>query len=219
MTTPGTRDSAAVLDHATRVTGTAAALAAAVQLGVAAELIEGPASAAALAERLDLDAVALERLLRVLAALHLVERQEERWAIHSDLVRAGGEGASNALSWLHLWSSLADHVRTGESWIAEDAEARGPIYQHVSPRLSRTFQSAARHLAEAMGSPVGRVLDVGAGGGVWSLEMLAVDDDASATGLDIDAVLEGYVANATSRGVEKRIRVQPDDYCSAPRRG
>jgi ubiquinone/menaquinone biosynthesis C-methylase UbiE len=61
-------------------------------------------------------------------------------------------------------------------------------------------------------SPPGeRVLDVGAGSGVWSLAMCARSPGTRVTALDLPAVLPGFLDRAERLGLAERIEAIPGD--------
>ena len=112
---------------------------AAVSLGVFDALVAGPKSLATLADELNADADALERLLDACAGLQLLSRRESRYentpaaAVYlcqsSPQRLTGYIGYSDKVMW-KLWANLEDAVREGTHRWKQSFNLDGPIFSH-----------------------------------------------------------------------------------------
>lgn len=176
-------------DHFERASR-AAVLATLATNGVLAALLEGPASAEVLADRLELHEGALARALDVLVAMGLLERERDTFAVDADLQAQAAQGPAPLAAVLALLQGLPQHLRTGNALVA-DRRDRGALYAKATPGLGRMFAPAARQLAELL-PPAATILDVGAGSGVWSLAMARSAPACEVTAVDLEAVLGAF---------------------------
>jgi ubiquinone/menaquinone biosynthesis C-methylase UbiE len=91
---------------------------------------------------------------------------------------------------------------------------RSNSYETLSGTLGRLFEDAAEDLAGKLPPPGDRVLDVGAGSGVWSLAMGARSPKATVIALDLPAVLSAFLHRAGSLGLADRVETIAGDYHS-----
>ena len=112
---------------------------AAVSLGIFDSLEEGPKSLATLAETLDLNPDALERLLDACIGLHLLDRRGDDYentpvastylCKRSPSRLTGYIGYSNDVMW-KLWDNLEDAIREGTHRWKQTFGWDGPIFSH-----------------------------------------------------------------------------------------
>jgi SAM-dependent methyltransferase len=190
------------------------ALAAARETGLFAAVLDSPGSAEALSARCSLDARASQRVLDLLAAAGLLEREQREYrpsrALFEYVASIPGDFASE--------SALASHttrfLRSGRP-LAEMGvgAARGASYAPVVEGLGRMFDDAAGEIASQLAARVAprRILDVGCGSGVWSLALAERLPEARVTGVDFPDVLEAFEARATRLGLAARARRLPGD--------
>lgn len=183
--------------------------------GLLAHLAEHPSSAADAAGALGLDPSAVSLVLEVLRTAEIVDGGDGRYtippALRRELDGPGGEPAGNAL----VWSGAPELVRRGRTMLRGDAGDRGATYPAMVGRLGVMFRTAAAALARALapGLPAGaRILDVGAGSGVWSLSLLEQRSDARATALDLPPVVTRFEGAARERGLADRVESIAGDY-------
>lgn len=168
--------------------------------GLLDALDRGADTADNLAHRCGLDLRATRLVLDALAGLGVCDVDAEgRYA------RPGG------LERTMPWASLPAFLASGEVHPAIDGEARGPAYAAVVPMLGERFARWAARLAEAL--PVAeRILDVGAGSGVWSLAMAARSATAHVTALDLPEVLPAFERRARAVGLGARTATLAGSY-------
>jgi SAM-dependent methyltransferase len=162
---------------------TAAAVTAAVELGVLDRIDRGPAHAAVIAEECGLSRRGTELLLSALAGI--------------GLIRTAGDGHYVAaadprdVSWLvETWSGLPAALCTGGGVAAAHTpQGAAALYPNVVPRLAVMFADAAERAADFLAAPNLRVLDVGAGGAPWSIALAKRTRTCRVTAVDLPAVL------------------------------
>lgn len=208
----------------TELVGVAAAL------GLAERLSDGPKSAAELARELSVDADALHRVLRALAALRLLRRDGERFAGTRLLsgLRAHLPQASHdfALYWasrsnVSAWSELLGSVRSGDgafervhgrsiwAWFDEHPEERdtfaramGGLTHLVAPLVARRYPW----------SELGSVCDVGGGRGMLLSEILQRHPHLRGILCDAPGVLDTAGPLLEARGVSARVELAPGSF-------
>lgn len=163
-----------------------------------------PASAAALAAALDLDVRATGLVLAALEAAGFCERDGDGRYHHRVTI--------DHLAWNHLDTML----KTGEVLPhIDDAAARPAMYGRAVARLAERFAPWAEALAARL-PPARRILDVGAGSGVWSLAMAARSPDAEVVAIDFDEVLGNFTSRARAAELEHRVSTLAGSYFEVP---
>jgi len=204
----------------------------AAELALADHLAVGAWSATELAERTHTHADALERVLRTLAALGLVEhRADGRFALTRDGHALRSEGPASAragirvlASWWETWTELEHSVRTGQA--AADRVLGRPAFEAIGedPEWLTVFQEGMRglnarwlpDLAAAIGD-VGpsHVVDVAGGHGSLLAAVLDASPQATGTVLDRPEVVPEARAWLAERGLADRTRVHGGDMFRA----
>lgn len=187
--------------------GTSTAITAALRSGLFAALLDGPASAGALAEKAKTDPRATRLVLDVLATTELVERD-------GDVYRASAlltDGAANAPLGLEglgrVWGHAEELLRTGKpATVMHDAQEREQTYRNVVDALAKMMAGHAATLAAAIDRAPARILDIGCGAGAWSLAIAQRFPEAHVTGLDLPEVVRRFEARAKALGLESRTR-------------
>ena len=179
-----------------------AGLSAAFELGIVRALDE-PTTAPELGARLGLDPELVADLLDVLVALGGVERRDDgRFAV----LPSFEPFRSGSLSRVVRAGVRSDHLQTAEAFRRARDGSLEPGWEHRDPELliaqgetAGLFRLAAEHvlpsldgLADRLGRPGARFLDVGAGVGVLSRELLLVYPEVSAVCVE---------PNATARAI------------------
>lgn len=215
---PGT-DALRSHHRAITVGAMAAALAAGARTGLI-EALERGGDAATLAARCDLDPRATGAILDLYAALGITAVEGERHRLHPDL-QDDVFGAPVSLM-TSFWASLEPWLRTGARpgpYQSDSPELRGAVYRLVVQGLGHMFEPVAAAVADALAArhpAPRRVLDVGAGSGVWSLAMAARHPEARVTALDLPPVLERFTARAEAMGLAGRVDVVGGDLNEPP---
>jgi hypothetical protein len=156
------------------------ALAAAAELNVAEQLVDGPRTAQEIAGVMGVHAPSLYRLMRALAAVGVLTQDDgERFSLTAvgQLLRSDAPGSYRAMAmllgrqWHHTaWASLAHSVRTGESaflkvygvphfeWLQANAE-EGAIFNEAMTSLTGVAADAVTQAYDF--SRVAKIVDVG----------------------------------------------------------
>ena len=182
----------------------------------------GPVTAAELARRLGASAPHLEALLDSVTAMGLLERTGGAYRLNDAARRyLTGDGPASMAELVPVapgpvgnWARLADTVRTGRPAAPIDDDPAA-FYR---PLTEGTFATMRRCAARAdfkigysrMKAP--RILDLGAGGGPWSIAMLEACDDGRAVINDLDGVIGLARAKAAEHGVADRCQFRPGDF-------
>lgn len=193
--------------------GCAKAVAWAADSGLLTALAEGPVDTAALARRLGCDARALRCVLDVVDAVGLTARTDDgRHALSTAACASAAEVPESLAGMLALFGRIDEFARTGRTLLPDgDVAARDALYPWVVRRLGERTADAARALARAL-SPARRILDVGAGSGVWSFAMAEAAADCVVTGLDLPTTCEVFRQEADRRGLGERTSSIAGDY-------
>lgn len=186
----------------------------AAESGLLEALGETPQSAEALAGPLSLDAFACARVLDLLVVSGLAEHGDEGYRLHPRHA-TGNEPVLGITRAIALWRHLPQYLRDGSGMdFTGRSPDREPAYAGAVDSLGRMFAPLARRLAQT-GPQVpgdGRVLDVGAGSGIWSLAMARHDPRVRVTALDRPKVLSVFETAAARDGLRDRVAVHPGDY-------
>jgi SAM-dependent methyltransferase len=194
--------------------GSAAVVASAVEVGLVESLAD-PAPAAEHASRLGLDPEATHLELEALVALGIAEERDGRFGAAEAADQLALGPALGALPERGLWAHLPRFLRTGQHYARMDGSTaeRSAAYKELTRALGRLFHDAARELAAKL-TPRERILDVGAGSGVWSLAMAERSDAARITAIDLPQVLPAFEERAESLGLRGRVELVAADYHS-----
>jgi len=186
---------AATYQELMRLSVGAAALASLAEAGVFDAVSVAPRSGAELAATLGLHEPALVRALRVAEGLGVVARIDDRWSIAPQPLAVAEHGPLRVSQLVAMLRLLPEHLRTGVTQ-SHHRDELTEAYRHATPGLSRLFEPWADRLADRLDRPLGSILDVGAGAGIWSLQMARRRPGCTVTALDRGPVLDGFVANA-----------------------
>jgi O-methyltransferase domain/Dimerisation domain len=201
-----------------------------VELGVVDALAEGPATAAQLAGRLDLDADHLHRVLRAGAVLRLVRLDRTgRFSLTRNgraLATAGPTSASHFLRYFSLrsttlaWAGLADAIRSGRPAFPDVHGMSVWAWFAQHPEEERTFAAAMRSLTEVDAPSIvhaypwperGVVCDVAGGVGTLLAAILDGRDGLRGVLVDGPGVLAEAESFLASRGLRERAELVEGD--------
>jgi len=200
----------------------ACVLAAGAVLNVFTPLHEKSMTAQALACELGADPRAMTILLDALAALELLTKRDNHYTVPPDSARLLSEKSpDNVLpmvrhlsNCLRRWAQLSEVVHTGSR-----AET-GPSLRGAAADQA-DFIGAMQNVSEPVAAEVvdrlqplefGRVLDVGAGPGTWTIALLRVVPEARATLFDLPAVVPMAARRIAEAGLGDRATIVSGDY-------
>jgi SAM-dependent methyltransferase len=206
---------------------------AAVEVRLFAVLDESPLPPAALAKTLELSPRGLERLLDALVSLGLIERDDDgRVRATTPAARMLHPDAAMARVLTHqhrhlypLFFRLGEAVRTGAPqtlpWRG-DGDDDGDLYHSLAQHQAEfsLFLEAMNASSVGVGAaiaaaidlePIGRVIDLGGGGGQVSVELLQAAPRLQVDLVDFPAACALATATARTAGVGERLHALPGD--------
>jgi ubiquinone/menaquinone biosynthesis C-methylase UbiE len=132
----------------------------------------------------------------------------------------GGMVAHTSRQLIPNWLHLSDVVASGKPAASVNSEANGSAFfqelvSNIFPMSYGAAQALAKHLNFGeSGSPV-RVLDLGAGSGVWGIAVAQSSPRVTVTAVDWPGVLPIAQKTAAKFGLADRYNVVPGDLLSA----
>ena len=205
----------------------AAALMAAVELGLFTAIAGGADTEAAVARALDLTPTNAERLVTACVALGLLEREGDRLRNAPDVARFLVEGEPTyAGSWMLFskpdwdeWGRLGDHLRR------RDTVLLGKYAQGFTVERARTYHEAtysigmgaARRFARQVDLAGRRqILDLGGGSGCYCIVAAQQHPGLRAVVFDLPPVVEVTREFIASHGLSDRVTAQAGDFTRDP---
>lgn len=192
------------------------------ELGVFDVLSGERLSAKELAERLETDLRATTMLADALAAMEILLKEDERYALApgiGELLTEPGEHSALAMV-RHLancqrsWTQLSSVVTTGRP-ANRGASIRGPEADLASfiEAMNEINRSMARDLVTAIGPPeFHHLLDLGGGPGTWTIAFLREAGKATATLFDRPDVIPIAQRHIEAAGMEDRVGFVGGDF-------
>ncbi len=204
----------------------ACVLAAAADLDLFAALATGPAGAATVARRLDADLRATTILLDALAALALVDKRDDTYALPPSITEAlGHTGPGSVLAMaqhqancLRRWARLAEAVKTGRP-PERAASIRGPAADQDAFILAMNDLASAtadRLILHLVPLEFRCLLDVGGGSGTWTLAFLKACPAGRAVLFDLPPAVALARRRFEQAGVAGRVTLVAGDFYADP---
>jgi O-methyltransferase domain/Dimerisation domain len=207
------------------------ALAAAAELSVAEQLVDGPKTAQEIAGAMGLHAPSLYRLMRALVAMDVLAQNDgDRFTLTAtgQLLRSDVPGSFRAMAillgrrWHHTaWASLAHSVRTGESaflkvygvphfeWLQANPE-EGAIFNEAMTSLTAVAAEAVTQAYDFSG--VAKIADIGGGHGLFLSKIMQANPRMSGILFDLPHVAEGARKLLGEAGLRARCEVLCGDF-------
>jgi SAM-dependent methyltransferase len=202
----------------------------AAKLGIADRLDGGAKTSGELAAEANVDAGALERLLRALAAVGIFEVDEDGRIGLTPLGRTLRTGEPGSLAALAIWNGevsprVWDHaLYTLETGRPATSRALGmPMFEYLrsNPELGAVFGRAMAGLSEQLAAAVveaydfasaGTVVDVGGGTGTLLAAILRATEGAQGVLLEDVSVVEAAAEELRAAGLDARCRLVAGDF-------
>ncbi len=174
-----------------------------------------------LADRLNLDKKAAERLLNALVALQLLEKNNGKFSNTAAGLKFLSKNSPDYMAGLmhsnHLWdtwSHLTEVVKTGKAAHDTDINDRSGewLEAFIHAMHDRGKKQAPAQVAQIDLQGVGSVLDVGGGSGCFSMAFLDRKPGINATVFDLPNVIPISKAIVEREGYTGRISHYPGDY-------
>jgi SAM-dependent methyltransferase len=193
-----------------------------VELGVFADLADGPRSAAHLAESSEASADHLAVALDGLAAIGLLDVVGEGYGLAPTAAAFLVPGRPAYMGDLVIhspgpwdnWRHLTETIQSGRP--AQPVDDCGPFYARLVSATFPTQYQVARAVASLLAGPVGTILDLGAGAAPWSVALLETFPDAVAVVDDLPEVVPLAERSLADHGVLDRARLVAADYRTLP---
>jgi len=204
----------------------AAVLAAAADLDLFSALESRPATAASLARARSCDHRGLTTLLDALAALGLLSKHDDSYAVPPGLgrflVAASPDSVLPMLqhqaNCLRAWSRLSEAVASGQP-VPKTASIRGVAGDQEAfiGAMHAISQPVADQVVAAL-APLRftHLLDVGGASGTWTMAFLRACPTATATLFDLPHVIPLARSRLTEAGFAERVRTVAGDFYSDP---
>jgi ubiquinone/menaquinone biosynthesis C-methylase UbiE len=118
------------------------------------------------------------------------------------------------------WLSINDVVAAGQPIVRNNVEADGGAFfesfvNDIFPLSYAAAMDLAQHLGLASASSPVRVLDLGAGSGVWGIALAQSSPQVTVTAVDWPAVITVTEKNAARFGLAQRFSFTPGDLLEA----
>ena len=185
--------------------------------------LKQPATARQVAETLNLDPEATERLLNALTSMEIIIKQKQSYHLPQSAHEYLTSGGSHSLQqWIQLsadlypvWGQLSSFIKSGVL-IKSIMEMLGG-----NPHKMRAFTDAMHDKALkatwliAREIPIGdakSMLDIGGGPGTYALEWCKLHNQLQATVFDIAPVLEVSKNYIETYGLQDRVHTQPGNF-------
>ena len=189
------------------------------QLGLFEAIGEEKMSAEKVASRIGADVRATDRLLRALCAIGLVELDGERFLLSENtrrlLLPSSPEymhGLGHAANQYANWGTLTRAVKAGTSVLELTWDGDSRRESFIAAMHDRGVDQA-RRIAPMLDLQDGdRILDVGGGSGVFSMEFCRSAKDIQATVLDLPDITPLTRRYVAEEGMSECIDIQDGDY-------
>jgi hypothetical protein len=182
-------------------------------------------SSAEVAQLLQTDQRATDRLMNVLCTLGLLAKADGRFRTTPlaarFLVRGSPEYMAGLMHWVHLWdswSTLTAAVRRGGAVSAHPLGERGDAWLHafIAAMHWRARQHAPGVIALLDLAGVSRVLDLGGGSGAYAMEFVRARPGISAVVFDLPAVIPLTASYVREADLSDRVALVAGDYNRDP---
>ena len=174
-----------------------------------------------IADTLNLDEHACERLLNALASLGFLTKQELLFfntvESYTFLSKKSSDYLGGLMHTNHLWntwSNLTQVVKTGKSANPSEINERGEewLFPFINAMHDRAKKQAPQQLANIDLSGIKSILDIGGGSGAYSMEFVSKNPEIQATVFDLPNVVPITIKFLKKEGFLDRIKAHAGDY-------
>jgi SAM-dependent methyltransferase len=191
------------------------------EVDIFSNVYESGASSNQIADNLNLDEHACERLLNALVSLGFLTKQNHLFFNTAESFTFLSKKSPDYLGGLmhtnHLWNTwgnLTQVVRTGKSAHPSEINVRGEdwLSPFINAMHDRAKKQAPQQLANIDLSGVKSVLDVGGGSGAYSMEFVSKKPGVEATVFDLPNVVHLTNKYLDKEGFSDKIKTHAGDY-------
>jgi len=191
------------------------------ELDIFTNIDEAGATNNQIANKLQLDEHACERLLNALVSLSFLTKQNQLFFNTQDsftfLSKKSPEYLGGLMHSNHLWntwSSLTQVIKTGTSAHPDEINARGEdwLFSFINAMHDRAKKQAPPQIANIDLSGVKSVLDVGGGSGAYSMSFVSRKPDIEAIVFDLTNVIPITKKFIEKEGFTNKIQTYTGDY-------
>jgi SAM-dependent methyltransferase len=174
-----------------------------------------------IADTLNLDEHACERLLNALTSLGFLTKQEQLFfntvESYTFLSKKSSDYLGGLMHTNHLWntwSNLTQVVKTGKSANPSEINERGEewLFPFINAMHDRAKKQAPQQLANIDLSGIKSILDIGGGSGAYSMEFVSKNPEIQATVFDLPNVVPITIKFLKKEGFLDRIKAHAGDY-------
>jgi predicted O-methyltransferase YrrM len=194
------------------------------ELGIFTSLGSGSKTSTQVAQAIQANARATDRLMNALVAMDLLEKNNGKFSNSSAaqrfLVQSSPDYLAGLMHTVHLWdtwSNLTESVREGTAVaVRRRINDRGKnwLEAFIGAMHDRAKKQAPAIAHEMNLSGVKRVLDVGGGPGTFAMAFVHASDEITATVFDLPNVIPLTKQYVRQAGLSKRIDTVAGDYLS-----
>ncbi len=191
------------------------------ELDIFTTIEESGSSSNQIANTLNLNDHACERLLNGLVSLGFLQKQNKLYFNTEESFTFLSRKGSNYLGGLmhsnHLWntwSHLTEVVRTGKSAHPAEINERGDdwLFSFISAMHDRAIKQAPQQLRKIDLSGINTMLDIGGGSGAYSMAFIILKPDMEATVFDLPNVVPITKQFIDKEGFSDKIKIYTGDY-------
>ena len=174
-----------------------------------------------IANTLNLNEHACERLLNGLVSLGFLTKQNQIYFNTDEsstfLSRKGSDYLGGLMHSNHLWntwSNLTEVVRTGKSAHPAEINERGDewLFSFITAMHDRAMKQAPQQLRKIDLSGINTMLDIGGGSAAYSMAFISLKPDMEATVFDLPNVVPITKQFIDKEGFSDKIKIYTGDY-------
>lgn len=191
------------------------------ELGIFTSIDQSGSTANQIADKLNLDHHACERLMNALVSLDLLTKQNNLFFNSPASLKFLSKNSSDYMGGLmhtnHLWSTwsnLTKVVKTGIAAHPAEINERGDnwLVAFITAMHDRAKKQAPEQLADLNLSGIKTLLDVGGGSGAFSMEFIRRNPEIEATVFDLPNVVPITQKFIDQEGFSGKIKTYEGDY-------
>ena len=191
------------------------------ELDIFTNIAEKGSTAKQVANTLNLNFHACERLLNALVSLEFLTKKDQLFFNTKEsfafLSKKGSDYMGGLMHSNHLWNTwtnLSQVVRTGKSAHPDEINVRGDnwLFAFISAMHDRAIKQAPQQIAKIDLTGIKTLLDIGGGSGAYSMEFVTIKPEIEATIFDLPNVVPITKQFIEKEGYSNKIKTYTGDY-------